>query len=67
MGKVILKARKISKSYYNGENNLNVLNDLSWVKNEIITMSQSGSGKSTLLNTLGSLDKPESGEVELMD
>ena len=29
MGKVILKARKICKSYYNGENNLNVLNDLS--------------------------------------
>ena len=68
MGKVILKARKICKSYYNGENNLNVLNDLSLEvkKNEIITITgQSGSGKSTLLNILGSLDKPESGEVEI--
>ena len=66
MGEIILKASKISKSYDNGEKTLSVLNDLSIEveKNEIITITgQSGSGKSTLLNILGSLDKPDFGEV----
>ena len=66
MGEVILKARNIFKSYDNGEKTLSVLNDLSIQveKNQIITITgQSGSGKSTLLNILGSLDKPDDGEV----
>ena len=66
MGEIILKASKISKSYVNGEKILSVLNNLSIEveKNEIITITgQSGSGKSTLLNILGSLDKPDFGEV----
>ena len=66
MGEIILKASKISKSYVNGEKTLSVLNNLSIKveKNEIITITgQSGSGKSTLLNILGSLDKPDFGEV----
>ena len=66
MGEIILKASKIFKSYGNGEKTLSVLNDLSIEveKNEIITITgQSGSGKSTLLNILGSLDKPDFGEV----
>ena len=66
MGEIILKASKISKSYVNGEKTLSVLNNLSIEveKNEIITITgQSGSGKSTLLNILGSLDKPDFGEV----
>ena len=68
MGEVILKARNIFKSYDNGEKTLSVLNDLSMQveKNQIITITgQSGSGKSTLLNILGSLDKPDKGEVEI--
>ena len=66
MGEIILKASKIFKSYDNGEKTLSVLNDLSIEvkKNEIITITgQSGSGKSTLLNILGSLDRPDFGEV----
>ena len=66
MGEVILKAKNIFKSYDNGEKTLSVLNDLSIQveKNQIITITgQSGSGKSTLLNILGSLDKPDDGEV----
>ena len=68
MGEIILKATNIYKSYDNGERNLPVLNDLSIQveKNQIITITgQSGSGKSTLLNILGSLDKPDNGEVEI--
>ena len=66
MGEVILKANNIYKSYDNGEKTLSVLNDLSIQveQNQIITITgQSGSGKSTLLNILGSLDKPDDGEV----
>ena len=50
------------------EKTLSVLNDLSIQveKNQIITITgQSGSGKSTLLNILGSLDKPDDGEVKI--
>ena len=66
MGKVILQAKNIFKSYDNGEKTLSVLNDLSIQveQNQIITITgQSGSGKSTLLNILGSLDEPDDGEV----
>ena len=68
MGEVILKARNIFKSFDNGEKTLSVLNDLSIQvnKNQIITITgQSGSGKSTLLNILGTLDKPDKGQIEI--
>ncbi len=68
MGKIILKTNSIRKSYSNGNSNLIVLDDLSLIvkEREIITiMGQSGSGKSTLLNILGTLDKPDSGSIEV--
>ena len=68
MGKIILKTNNIRKSYSNGNSNLIVLDDLSLIvkEREIITiMGQSGSGKSTLLNILGTLDKPDSGSIEV--
>ena len=68
MGKIVLKANRICKSYKNGENKLNVLNGLSLLieDGEMITiMGQSGSGKSTALNILGTLDKPDSGNLEI--
>ncbi len=68
MGKIILQATNICKSYRNGKNNLMVVKDLSISINEkdIVTiMGKSGSGKSTLLNVLGTLDKPDSGIVEI--
>ena len=68
MGKIILRVKKISKSYNNGEKELQVLQDLSLkvCEKEVVTITgKSGSGKSTLLNILGSLDYPNNGEIEL--
>ena len=68
MGKIVLKANQICQSYKNGENKLNVLKGLSLLieDGEMITiMGQSGSGKSTALNILGTLDKPDSGNLEI--
>jgi len=63
---MILEAKNISKSFKNGKKKLFVFNDLSIVINsgDLITiMGPSGAGKSTLLNILGTLDKPDSGNV----
>ena len=68
MGKIVLNAIDIYKSYTNGGDRLNVLDkfSLSVMEGEIITiMGQSGSGKSTALNILGTLDKPDSGVLEI--
>ena len=68
MGKIILKVKKISKSYNNGEKDLHVLQDLSLKvsEKEVVTITgKSGSGKSTLLNILGSLDQPDNGEIQI--
>lgn len=70
MGKVVLNADKISKSYRSGNYDLEVLNNFSInVKmKDIITISgQSGCGKSTALNILGTLDKADSGQLTIMD
>ena len=68
MGEVVLNAIEICKSFSNGGDRLDVLNkfSLSVKKGEIITIvGQSGSGKSTALNILGTLDKPDSGIIEI--
>ena len=68
MGKIVLNAIDIHKSYTNGGDRLNVLDKFSLpvMEREIITiMGQSGSGKSTALNILGTLDKPDSGLLEI--
>ena len=68
MGEVVLNAIEICKSFSNGGDRLDVLNkfSLSVKKGEIITIvGQSGSGKSTALNILGTLDKPDSGVLEI--
>ena len=66
MGKIILETKKLTKSYSNGNNKLDVINNLNLKVNtaEIITIvGQSGCGKTTLLNLLGGLDIPDSGEL----
>jgi len=67
---MILNALKINKSYHNGSKVLHVLRDidLQLGPGEIVTiMGQSGAGKTTLLNILGTLDKPDSGTLEICD
>ena len=64
----ILKIRNLVKSYDNGSEKLNIINnidlDLEKGDNLVIT-GESGCGKSTLLNIIGSLDSPQSGTIRV--
>lgn len=65
---LILQAKKINKSYFEGDEKkkLVVLNDLDFEieSGQIVSITgASGSGKSTLLHILGTLDRPNSGEI----
>jgi lipoprotein-releasing system ATP-binding protein len=69
---VLLELKNIEKIYPSpsGENNITVLNNLSFqiaAGNSVAIVGPSGSGKSTLLNIIGALDKPTSGTVILED
>lgn len=69
MNKVVLKCDNVSKSYKDGQLNVNVLNQLRFEVFEgqsVSIIGSSGSGKSTLMHILGGLDKPTSGSVVLM-
>ena len=68
MGKIVLEAKGLIKSYINGENELKVLDgiNLSLEEGKIITIvGKSGSGKSTLLNILSTLDNADEGEITI--
>ena len=70
MGKMILDAKGVIKSYRNGGNELKVLDgiNLSLDQGKIITVvGKSGSGKSTLLNILSTLDSADEGEIIIDD
>jgi len=63
---MILEIKNLSKSFIDGKKTLNVLKNinLSIDQGSIITIKgPSGSGKSTLLSLIGTLDKPNKGEV----
>ena len=68
MGKIVLEAQNISKSYSNGKKKLVVLKNLSLkvCEGEIITIiGESGCGKSTALNILSTLDYPDTGILKI--
>jgi len=63
---VMIRAKNIRKSY----GSLDVLKgiDIEISKGEIVSIvGASGAGKTTLLHILGTLDKPDEGEVEIND
>ena len=65
----ILACEAVCKNYYDGQLNVQVLDNLTLQVDKgqsIGIVGASGSGKSTLLHILGGLDKPTSGRVSLM-
>lgn len=64
----IISLRKISKTYFQGSQRIEVLKQLNLEveSNECVAiLGQSGSGKSTLLSLLAGLDNPEQGTVSI--
>jgi putative ABC transport system ATP-binding protein len=65
----VLAVAGIGKSYAEGQQRRTVLADIGFgvARGECIALvGQSGSGKSTLLNLLAGIDKPDTGDVEIM-
>ncbi len=66
--KVLMELKGITKSYQNGDQELQVIKGIDLTVHEgefLAIMGPSGSGKSTLMNIIGLLDKPTSGEYTL--
>ncbi len=66
MKNVILRATNIFKSYVQGTSTLNILRGVSLEIREgdaVSIMGSSGAGKSTFLHILGTLDRPDRGEL----
>lgn len=69
MSKVVLSCRNLGKRFTQGELDVSVLDAVNLSISEgdrVAIMGTSGSGKSTLLHLLGGLDRPTTGEVELL-
>lgn len=65
---VVLSAQRLSKTFDDGRNQVEVLKGLDFSIHEgefVSIIGASGSGKSTLLHILGGLDLPTSGEIIL--
>ncbi|PRT67873.1 ABC transporter ATP-binding protein [Streptococcus anginosus] len=66
--KKLIDLKNVSKSYRNGDQELQVLKNIHLEVEEgefVAIMGPSGSGKSTLMNIIGMLDRPTSGEYYL--
>lgn len=65
---IVMEAAELSKHFNDGEQKINVINQLSFQVRQgdkLAIIGPSGSGKTTLLQMLGGLDTPSSGEVTL--
>lgn len=63
---MLIRASQIKKGFFNGKKRIEVLKgvDLEVKRGDkIAILGPSGSGKTTLLNILGTLEKPDAGEV----
>ena len=68
MSKIVLKLNKISKSYTEGTNTLEVLKDVDFElkAGEVVALvGPSGAGKSTLLHISALLDQQTSGQIDI--
>lgn len=64
---MLVNVKKLYKKYRMGDRDIPVLKgiDFSVSEGEIVAvMGKSGAGKSTLLNLIGTLDRPDSGEID---
>ncbi|MCF6247654.1 MAG: ABC transporter ATP-binding protein [Desulfobacula sp.] len=62
----MIEVLNISKQFFSGSVNVQVLSDISFKLekgNTLTIIGKSGSGKTTLLNCLGGLDLPDSGRI----
>ena len=62
----VIETNKLFKTYYQGDIEVNALNDvsISFKQGEFTAIvGPSGSGKTTFLNVIGGLDKPDNGNV----
>ena len=67
MSEVLIRAKKLGKSFQSGETSIDVLHDvnLSIRSGETVAIvGPSGVGKSTLLHILGTLDRPTTGSLQ---
>lgn len=70
MNNIVLSVENLTKIYKSGENELTVLDHVSFAVEQGTTLAiigPSGSGKTTLLGLCAGLDTPTSGVVSLMD
>ena len=67
---IVLKANDLVKSYGKKENTFIALKGVTLAIKEgesVAIIGKSGSGKSTLMHILAALDRPDSGDLELID
>lgn len=66
MNDIVLSVKNLNKSYFSGNENLDILKDINLElakKTKLIITGESGCGKSTFLNMIAGIDTPSSGEI----